>query len=215
MRYTRQFRFQLLIYMVVLTTVPVLPGCAVKTSSPKQDKSAAMISPVQALYNEGVSAVRAGDLRKAQRKYQAALEKARVLGYEAGIGFSLAALGAVHQELQEYPRALELLSEALPNLKRTNNLAREALALVAIGEVHAQMGDNANTIEALNRALAIGDNLLVKASEKEKLVIFAHRAKVFLLKAGAHEKLEQFAEAVESYRQAATMFGWGSKLGIP
>ena len=199
----------LAVYVVglVVTATALSTGvCAAQSGHVKVGYPPTMTPPVLALYNEGATAFRAGDFPKAQKKYQAALEQARLLGDERGIGASLAGLGAVYQALQEYPKALEFFSATVPYFKRTKNLAAEGWALAAIGEVHAQMGNDANAIEFFDRALAIGERVLAKASEQEKLGILALRARVLGQKGMAHEALEQFIEAVESYRQAAADF---------
>jgi tetratricopeptide (TPR) repeat protein len=54
--------------------------------------------------------------------------------------------------------------------------------------------------------LVIAEKVLAKASEQEKIDILWLRATVLFEKAKAHEKLEQFAEAVENYRSAAADF---------
>ncbi|MBI3988855.1 MAG: CHAT domain-containing protein [candidate division NC10 bacterium] len=178
----------------------------VNTVHSEIDPTPTMTPPVLALYREGEAAFQAGDMRKAREKFQATLEQAGALRDETGIGASLAALGSVHQALQEYPQALESFSAALPYFARTKNLPAEWETLMSIGKVHDQMGNHASAIEAFDRALVIGGTLLGKASEQEKLVILQHRAKALLLKAQAHEKLGHLTEAVESYRQAAADF---------
>lgn len=160
-----------------------------------------MTAPVLALLNEGGAAFQAGDLRKAREKYQAALEQARRLRDELGIGLSLAALGAVHQALQEYPQALEFLSAALPYFTPTGNFTAEALLRIA--QVHIQIGNHAGVIEAADQGLAIVEKLLVRASERETLGLLSLRARFLGARAMAQEQLGQFLEAVESYRRAA------------
>jgi len=196
-----------LVLFASVTVFLVLSGCAIKTVRPNQDKPAAMTLPVQALYNDGAAAFQAGELQKAQEKYQAGLEQARSLGDEAGAGFSLAGLGSVYGRMKKYPPALEALSAALPYFRRTKNQAMEGLTLVAIGEIEAAAGRNTDAINSLELALAIGEDLFKKASEQEKLTILKIRAKVLDLKAKLHEKVGQFDDAVRSYRRSAIDYG--------
>jgi len=188
--------------VLLIVAATATAGCAAQTID-RPGSAPTMSPPVFALYNEGAAAFRAGDFRRAQEKYQAALDEARSLGDERGTGFSLAGLGAAHQALREYPRALEFISAAVPYFERTENLAAEGLALGAIGEVHLQMASNAEAIAFFDRSLAIGEKVLANASEQERISILAVRANVLGQKAVAHQNLEQFDEAVENYRRAA------------
>jgi len=165
-----------------------------------------MSPPVLALYNEGASAFRAGEFARAKEKYEAALDEARGLRDDAGIGACFAGLGGVYQVLQEYPKALESFSAALPYLVLTGNLSAQALVDGAIGEVYSQMGDHAKAVEAFDRGLEIAERVLASASEQEKLTMLPLLGLGLGEKAIAHEKLTQFAEAVESYRRAAAAF---------
>ena len=154
-------------------------------------------------YNEGARLFQEKDFQKAGERYRAALERAQALGDAAGIGFSLAGLGAAQQALKEYDQALESFQAALPYLKGSQNVAAEALTFAAVGEVQIQLGQDARAIDAFQQALIIAETLLEKASDPDKLLILAHREKVLFLKAQAYERLENHAEAVKSYRAAA------------
>ncbi len=178
-------------------------GCAVKSAPPKLELAASASAPVRALYDEGTAAFQAGDLKKAQERYQAALNHARGLKDEAGIGLSLVGIGRVHVSLKEYPQALGALSAALSYFRETKNLSAKGLTLYFLGLAHAGMENTQSAIEVFDRALAIGDTLLERASEQERLTILTVRGSVFFSQAVAHQKLGQFTEAVKSYRKAA------------
>src|SRR5207249_3595542 len=111
-------------------------GCTITSVSPKIDPARSMTAPVQAVYAEAAAAAQAGDSKLAGEKYEAALEQARNLGDEAGIGFSLASLGAVNGQLGKFTEAIETLGAAVPYFTRTGNLAAEGLTLVVIGRIY-------------------------------------------------------------------------------
>ena len=191
------------VLLIVVATATA--GCAAQAID-RPGSAPTMSPPVLALYNEGAAAFRAGEFAKAKEKHEAALDKARALGDQAGIGACLAGLGGVYQALQEYPKALESFSAALPYLARTGNLPAQAWAYGAIGEVRLQMGDHAKAVEAFDEGLALAEKVLLSASEQEKLAMLPIRGIVLGEKAVAHEKLGQFNEAVASYRRAAVDF---------
>ena len=195
-----------IVVLVVTATALSIDVCAAQSAQGKLVYVPTMTAPVLVLFNEGAAAIQEGDLPKAQEKYQAALEQARALGDEQGIGFSLNGLAAVHDRLQDYPKALEFYSAALPYFIAGNNLSAQMITLGAMGYVQVTMGNNASTIQAFDRALGIMEKLLANASEQEKLALLPLRAKALIAKALAHEKLEQWTEAVDSYRRAASDF---------
>lgn len=184
----------------------VMPACAVKKDQPRVESVPPMTAAVLALYNEGAAVAQAGDLQQARQKYEAALEKARVLRDERGIGASLTALGSMDVQLQWYAQALESLTAALLHHRRTKSLAGEAVTLMLIGAVHAQMGNDMNALEAVDQGLMTGETALGQASEHEKPLILQARAQALLLKGDIHNKAERWREATQGYRQAATVF---------
>ncbi len=188
-----------IIAMAALT----LEGCAGKGVQHEVGPAPAVMPPVLALYNEGTAAFQAGALQKARERYQAALEQGHLLRDTLGISASLMALGATYQAMQDYPQALAFFSEALPHLIAIKYLPAEALALGTIGEVLVQMGNDPKAIEFFHRALGVAEQLLGNASDQDKLAILSVRANVFTQKAGAHERLGQWTEAIESARRAA------------
>src|SRR5262249_11700938 len=128
-----------IVVAVVLAALTLYEG-AVQSVCAEGEPTAAMAAPVLALYNEGTAAEQAGDLQKARELFQAALEQARVLGDQLGIGFSLSALGSIHAQLQEYPKALELLNAALPFL-RDQNLLSEGATVLFMSNLQPKMGN--------------------------------------------------------------------------
>ncbi|TMB61015.1 MAG: tetratricopeptide repeat protein, partial [Deltaproteobacteria bacterium] len=159
-----------------------------------------------ALYAEATAAFQTGDFEKAGVKYQLALERARILKDEAGVGSSLAMLGSVHHALKQYSKALEFYSAALPHFAAANNRSPEAFTLRQIGDVHRQMGNYNMALQAFDRSLTIWDDLFAKGNTEEKLDITRERAPILFFKAGAHENLGQLAEAVKTYSDAAADF---------
>lgn len=180
-----------------------LTGCVANVSSLTKEPALTMSPPVLAAYNEGAKLFQEKDFQRAREKYQAALDQAQALGDTPGIGFSLAAIGAAQQSLQEYDQALESFKAALLYLKKSQNLAAEALTLAVIGEVQVQLRHDVRAIEAFQQALTIAERLIEKASDQDKLLILSHREKVLFMQAQAYERLGNHTEAVKSYRAAA------------
>jgi len=176
-----------LVCLVIVAAMFILGGCAAQSSREMEAKSVRkrdMVFAFQVLLKEGEAALKAGEFQTAQEKYEAALEHARALGYNPGIAASLAALGLVKEKMEEYPRALELLTEALSLTTTKDFDAKVSTLKVAtlniIVRIHLRLGN-----------------------QKEAFETIRVRAKTLMEKANAHKKLGQFTEAVESYRQAA------------
>ena len=192
--------------LIVAVALVCMVGCNITSVSPTIDPARRMTAPVQALYAEATAAFQTGDFEKAGVKYQLALERARILKDEAGVGSSLAMLGSVHHALKQYSKALEFYSAALPHFAAANNRSPEAFTLRQIGDVHRQMGNYNMALQAFDRSLTIWDDLFAKGNTEEKLDITRERAPILFFKAGAHENLGQLAEAVKTYSDAAADF---------
>jgi CHAT domain-containing protein len=172
-----------------------------------QAKLTAALSPeLRDIYLAAVTAFRNGALDTAREQYETLLTKARPTGDHLGVGLGLAGLGAVHQARKEYPLALQSLTEALPSLERSGVREVEAWALAAIGEIHLQTENAQKAVEAFERALSIGEQLVAQASDNEKLAILPVRAEIYRQKAIAHKTLEQFDKSATSLLLAASDF---------
>ena len=200
----------LLKFITVLLSVITLGSCTIISTSPKIHTTPTMTPYVQELYTEAVANFQNKDFQRAREKYETVLRAARLHGDEAGIGFALAGLGAAHQALQEFSLALDSIEKALPYFVKTNNRGAEGLAYAAMGEIYLQMDSPQKALSAFQQALSIGETLIGKASQEDKLAILSVRAKVFRQKAIAHEHLDQFKDSVQTYRRAAEDF---QKLG--
>ena len=110
----------------------------------------------------------------------------------------------VQKEAGQLAEAVKSYRGTAADFQRAGNQATEGLTLASIGEMHSQMGDNASSIEAFDQALAIGEKLLKNASTQERSVILPSRATILDKKAESHKRLEQWAQAIESYYWAAT-----------
>src|SRR5262245_58705789 len=154
--------------------------------------------PLRNLYLEAIAAFRNKDFPKAREKYEALLEEATKVGDKAGIGLALAGLGAVDHALQNYALALESFKQAPPYLATTGVPELEGWAYAALGTVHLQLRNPRDALDAYDKALAIGDVLLAKASEGEKLGILLVRAQVFNQRSQAYELLEEFDLAAKN-----------------
>src|SRR5262249_3163700 len=77
-------------------------------------------------------------------------------------------------------------------------LELEGWAYAALGEVHLQLRNPRDALDAYDKALAIGDVLLAKASEGDKLGILLVRVQVFNQRSQAYELLEEFDLAAKN-----------------
>ena len=68
------------------------------------------------------------------------------------------------------------------------------------------MGNYADAIEVLSRAITNFENPTGDPSEQQKAALLPIRANALRVKANAQNRLGQYSEAVESYRQAAQAF---------
>jgi CHAT domain-containing protein len=200
---------------IFITLLLVISGCATNRAQQQAQQAPARASAtVSALYNEAAAFFQQEDFERALEKYRAALEQARITQDSPGIGLSLGGIGVTHQALKEYSQALDSYTAALSYFRNSQNLAAEGLTLVAIGEVQVQQGNDAMAIEAFAQALAVGENLLAKATDQEKILILPYRANVLSQKAAAHRRLKQTEEAVGAYEAAAVDFRALGKLNL-
>jgi CHAT domain-containing protein len=175
-------------------------GCSTRVAVNNVDP----VNPdVRVFINEGSVALEIQDLQLADQKFSAALEYARRIGDNAGIAVTLAGLAEVYLGTQKYPEALEALHTALPYYERNKYLAAKARVLRLIGFAEHEMGNVLHAVSSYDQSLTISDELLGFATGQEKRVVIESRGATLFLKAEAHKKLEQFGDAVESYRRAA------------
>lgn len=150
------------------------------------------------LYVEAETALRNNNVSAAREKYDALLERAKVLKDRLGIGTGLVGQGEVYNALQNYSSAFDSFKAALPYLTDPNALAIEGWAYAALGEVSLRLNDLRQAISAFEKAISIGANLLVKSSDSEKLIISSVLAEVFRQTAIAYTQLGQFDDAVKN-----------------
>ena len=179
-------------------------GCALDTTQRGLHLEPTMSGPVLTPYIEASQALQSGDLNKAREAFQQALSEAHRLNDDAGVGYSLAGLGKVYLSLYDYPKSLEFFSDALPYFRKSQRLPPEGETLVNIGNVSVQMKNPQFAIDAFNKALVIGDQLLPKASDQERQTILGVRADVFFWKGKSQQDLGENTEAVRSYRFGAS-----------
>ncbi len=204
-------RLEIVFCSIVLLFLALLipTGCA-RNGSRAPDKipsSQVLSESIQSLVNEGSNYFKKGDFNKSQEIYQIALEKARLVKDELGIGTSLFWLGYVYlYGYQDYQKALEYFSESLQYFQKIKYLEGETFVLAGIFDVYKGTGDDEKALETINKWLPLSENLLTRDSELKKPKIFEIRALAYWYKADLQRKRGEFSKALQNYRLATSDF---------
>lgn len=180
--------------------------CSVPTFAIDKPAEDVSLEAVRVFLEEGATAYRRQDYIQAKDQYTKALEVARQHNHDAAMGTSLARLGAVHEALQDHAKALELMFESLPYFQRLVDVPSQAQVHWAIGEVLLKTGRDAEAVQQLRESIELADPLLRKATREQEEKINRSLATIWTEKGHAHERLAEFANAVEAYTSAAFYF---------
>ena len=193
-----------LVTLVSFTLVVFLSACAVTQS--QQEGPVQISPPVYSLYQEGALFQKNKDFDNALKKYHAALEQARLVQDELGIGITLASIGLVHEAAKRFSNAYESNVEAVRYFRKLKNIAFERATLAASGRLLFFLGNHANAIEVFDEVLILDQKRFSQAAEEEKAQILSERGGLHFFRAGSLQNVGRLQDSVQEYRLAAADF---------
>ena len=103
----------------------------------------------------GVLLMRAGDLSRAEQRFQSALKRLTEMGVERMRSHLLLSLGELRHMQGQYGEALDLAEQAIELAQRLNEGRALATAHKQLGEAHAALGQHDFAVASLKQALTI------------------------------------------------------------
>jgi tetratricopeptide (TPR) repeat protein len=119
-------------------------------------------SRVNALARKANDYALVGQLDEAIRFARMVRSYSEKIGYEKGIGMSLATEGRVLYRRSKYDSALFVLNKALSIAKTINDSSLQSVALLNLGNAYSYMGNHTSAIEYFFKGLAIEEKLKSK-----------------------------------------------------
>jgi predicted ATPase/DNA-binding SARP family transcriptional activator len=142
---------------------------------------------MKALAVSGAIATRLGDLERASRRKEAALDLARELGEDLWIARELSDLGTIAATRGELDRATQLMEESAALFRDIHQPARLATVLANLGHIAGERGDYARAIEVTEEALSL-------QTSKTNAAISTYNVGSYHLEAGDLERAREWLE---------------------
>lgn len=184
---------------IQLTLVPMEKPKALKETTEK------FLSTIE----KGDTALSAGNFTKAFEHYERALELSVLIGSPSFTGFAKLRIGDYYSALNSSEfdsKALQAYSEAVQHYEMTKNYVGIAIALDTLGRQHFVMSQYAQVVDVLNRALIASGKAALVGSKESKLQALQRDLLTLDVKARSHERLGEFTQQEECYRQLAATY---------
>ena len=190
-----------------LTAFVVALSLAIFVSVPSC--SAQEVSPGDALAHAKMTYSQQG-ARAALPEFEGVLEAFRRNGDKHGEAIVTGLIGNCYKKLGDYPKALQLLNQALQMKRGLHDRLEEGKTLSHLGLVYWEQGDYPKAIEVFNQSLAIGRELGDAQLEGASL---NNLSLVYEEQGDYRKSLEQYQRALELQRSVNYEPGISDALG--
>jgi CHAT domain-containing protein len=148
--------------------------------------------------------------RAALPEFESVLETFRGNGDKHGEAVVTGLIGNCYKKLGDYPKALQLLNQALQMKRNLHDRLEEGKTLSHLGLVYWEQGDYSKAIEVFNQSLAIGRELQDAQLEGATL---NNLSLVYEEQGDYRKSLEQYQQALELQRSVNYEPGVSDALG--
>ncbi|MGD1809477.1 CHAT domain-containing protein [Dapis sp. BLCC M126] len=201
----------LTIYLCYETVFPQIlnayqPQQQIISQAPQETEAEELYKQADRLYKDG-------QYQEALEKYQQALQIYQLIyrvsengnqSLSLKIGKTLHSIGAVYNQLANYPQALEYYQQAVKLRRQINDKKGVGSSLNSIGAVYFRQGNYNQALDYLQQALKIRQELgdLVRVARTQNNI-----AAIYLNKAKYSQALEYYQQALQTFKELGNLQG--------